>query len=382
MEIYRIRVRLEDSPGQLGRVATALGEWSVNILEFDVLAVDGQSRVDEMLIQPQVPLDVPTLAFVLAEAGCEVTAINSSTAHDLVDPVTRSLRLARTVRAADHGDDDRLAEAVATLVHADIAFVSGPGDTPGPVELDASASGRVVQRTQPVKLLGPAPKPPWVAAVPFEAVGTQRVLVLARHGERFTVTEMARVQAFLALTCEAEEFASVERRRDGTAFQIRALHAADFSPYEQLHERCSPETLHSRYFVASRTVPSSLTRRMVDVGGDHIGIGAFDGSDLVGAAHATPAGRGERAEVALLVQDDEQRRGVGAALLHRLLGELAARDVVGVEAVTRPGSTAMPALFRGAGLTPTVERRDDVLVVTATLGDDVAARSSAVAVAD
>ena len=72
-------------------------------------------------------------------------------------------------------------------------------------------------------------------------------------------------------------------------------------------------------------------------------------------------------EVALLVEDEWQRRGIGAALLRKLVELAVAAGRSSVYAVTRSTNTGMVAVMRELGLPLDYQVEDGTLVVTATL---------------
>ena len=77
---------------------------------------------------------------------------------------------------------------------------------------------------------------------------------------------------------------------------------------------------------------------------------------------------GDETEVALLVEDDWQRRGIGAELLGRLVALAVEAGCESVYAVTQSSNTAMVAAMRGLGLPLDYQIEEGTLVVTARLG--------------
>ncbi len=367
MQLLRMRFEIDDSPGSLGRIATALGELHINILEFDLHSVDDDMRVDEMLIRTAVPLDLPAIAHELHRAGCRMISIGEAAMQDLTDPITRSLRLASAARL--HADRDvGVAEAAEALVRADLSLVMESAANPFPLVDRVRSTGVVQQDRAPCQLLGPAPAAPWCLAVPFPPPDSHKVMVLLRRTERFTHTEIARVQALLLATADDQASApGVEADRHGLL--IRSLTPADVDAYALLHTRCSAETRYNRYFIRSQNVPARILDKLVEEADRHIGLGAFEGTSLVATAHAQLTDDGERAEVAVLVEDARQRSGIGTELIRSLAAALVARHVGGIDAITLPGNPAIPALLAAAGLIPTTIRDDDLVRVSAQVGD-------------
>lgn len=77
---------------------------------------------------------------------------------------------------------------------------------------------------------------------------------------------------------------------------------------------------------------------------------------------------GEETEVALLVEDAWQRRGIGSALLRRLAGLAADSGCDSVYAVTRASNTGTVAAMRTLRLPLEYQIEAGTLVVTARLG--------------
>jgi GNAT superfamily N-acetyltransferase len=76
---------------------------------------------------------------------------------------------------------------------------------------------------------------------------------------------------------------------------------------------------------------------------------------------------GDETEVALLVEDEWQRRGVGAELLGRLVAMAVEAGCESVYAVTQASNTGMVAAMRGLELPLDYQIEEGTLVVTARL---------------
>jgi len=74
---------------------------------------------------------------------------------------------------------------------------------------------------------------------------------------------------------------------------------------------------------------------------------------------------GEETEVALLVEDAWQQRGIGAELLRRLVTMAAETGCESVYAITRASNTGMVAAMRGLGLPLDYQIEEGTLVITA-----------------
>ncbi len=81
---------------------------------------------------------------------------------------------------------------------------------------------------------------------------------------------------------------------------------------------------------------------------------------------------GDETEVALLVEDDWQRRGIGSELLGRLVQLAAEAGCDSVYAVTQSRNTGMVAAMRALGLPLDYQIEEGTLVITARLNASAA----------
>lgn len=194
MRLRRLQIALDDVPGRLGSVAAALGGLGINILDVDVHTVTSGQRVDELLVDLVLPMDLPAVDHAVRSAGGSLLAAEAADPHELRDPVTAALDAVHS--AASSGTTaTAIEDAARFIVRADLAWFSRPA-----VGGDAGVIGRVLEAGSPVqeaaciKRLGRGPA--WSLGVPCALSG---VLVMIRRGPKFTYTETARVQALLRL---------------------------------------------------------------------------------------------------------------------------------------------------------------------------------------
>jgi GNAT superfamily N-acetyltransferase len=76
---------------------------------------------------------------------------------------------------------------------------------------------------------------------------------------------------------------------------------------------------------------------------------------------------GDETEIALLVEDDWQRRGIGAELVGRLVAMAVEAGCESVYAVTQASNTGMVAAMRGLDLPLDYQIEEGTLVITARL---------------
>ncbi|HEY2950262.1 MAG TPA: GNAT family N-acetyltransferase [Micromonosporaceae bacterium] len=138
---------------------------------------------------------------------------------------------------------------------------------------------------------------------------------------------------------------------DGTAVHLRPIRPGDASKIVDLHSRFSERTRYLRYFSPYPRIPERDLQRFVVV--DHHDREAFVaalGDQLIAVGRYERLGPGsDDAEVAFVVEDAHQGRGVGSVLLEHLAA--AARDA-GIQrfvAEVLPANGAMLRVFSDAG---------------------------------
>ncbi|MET9178561.1 GNAT family N-acetyltransferase [Kitasatospora aureofaciens] len=157
---------------------------------------------------------------------------------------------------------------------------------------------------------------------------------------------------------------------DGTGLVLRPAGPADKAAALAMHGRCSPAALRLRYHGPVRDAARYL---------DHL-LDPRHGRSLVAAA---PDGRilalghlmwdDEEAELAVLVEDAWQRRGLGLALLRRLTAAARTAGIGTVYAVTQAANTGLIAAMRRLAAPLDFRTEDGTLVITATLAAGAAA---------
>jgi GNAT superfamily N-acetyltransferase/acetolactate synthase regulatory subunit len=378
MHLWRLRVEVRNEPGQLARVAEVLARAGANIVSLDVHAAGASSVVDDMVVASVAPLDAVTLAGVLAPLDARLVDVCEADAHELVDRTTSALDTA--ARIADGGPDlAALGAAIAQLVRADIGYVRPVGDGLLLPELEARAAAddRPVMGRHPVKVLGAGVVGAWVLAVPTAVDGRPHVAVVVRRAPRFSYTETARVRALLGLSVAVQRSGARDRRtapggrviqlRDGGEVVLRRMRDDDEQGVVRMHRRCSRATTQRRYLSSMRELPPRLLRLLVDVDGrDRIALVAACGSELVGSAHLTGRAGGV-AEVAVIVEDAHQRRGIGIALLQACAREARDRGVRSLTATCLADNDAFPALVAACGFQASQRLDDGVRLLTIPL---------------
>ncbi len=108
-------------------------------------------------------------------------------------------------------------------------------------------------------------------------------------------------------------------------------------------------------------------------GRDHVALAALVGNDIVGLARYDLDPGGLDAEVAVVVEDRQQGRGIGTLLVAELASLASQGDVRQLRAVTHTGDDALPRTFRRAGLAFRSRRQGDATVLECGLPHDLSA---------
>ncbi|MFF5188568.1 GNAT family N-acetyltransferase [Streptomyces sp. NPDC000345] len=344
--LWRMRTTVKDAPGSLAALCTALAGHRVDILSLQTHPL-GEDTVDEFLLRGPGALAAADITRAVARAGGSGTWIERADAHDLVDAPTRVLGLA-TRTALDAAE---LPLALRQLL------------------------GRCTIRSLPARPAGGGRGP---ADVPVEGVLEDTVMRLrAPEGgvitvERpylpFTPTEFARARALVEL--DARLGPRIPRSQDvltlpeGNDITVRRADTGDLEAARAMHERCSARTLGMRYHGPVGDADRYLNHLLSPRFGRTLAVQTPSGR-VVGLGHLL--WDGDETEVALLVEDQWQRRGIGRELLGRLVAMAVEAGCESVYAVTQSSNTGMVAAMRGLGLPLDYQIEEGTLVITARL---------------
>ncbi|MER5914532.1 GNAT family N-acetyltransferase [Streptomyces sp. NPDC001982] len=344
--LWRMRTTVKDEPGTLAALCTALADRRVDILSLQAHPL-AEGTVDEFLLRAPADLAAAEITREISLAGGSSTWIERADAHDLVDAPTRILGLAARTAL----DTAELPLALRQLL------------------------GRCTIRSLPAASVGGGRGP---EAVPVEGALEDTVLRLrAPEGgvitvERpylpFTPAEFARARALVELDTRLGP--RIPRSQDvltlpeGNAIAVRRADTNDVEAAKAMHERCSARTLGMRYHGPVGDVDRYLNHLLSPRFGRTLAVQTASGR-IVGLGHLL--WDGDETEVALLVEDEWQRRGIGAELLCRLVAMAVEAGCESVYAVTQASNTGMVAAMRGLGLPLDYQIEEGTLVITARL---------------
>lgn len=342
--LWRMRTTVRDEPGSLAALCTALAARRVDILSLQTHPLS-KGTVDEFLLRAPGSLAPGELTRVVAGAGGTHSWLERADAHDLVDAPTRMLGLATRTAL----DSSELPLALRQLL------------------------GRCTIHSVPARSLTGQPL---AEQVPAEGVLEEHVmkfrdpsggsLTIERPQLPFTPTEFARVRTLVELDARLGQ--RVPRRRDvltlpeGNEITVRRADTSDLAAAREMHDRCSPRTLGLRYHGPVGDADRYLGHLLSPRFGRTLAVETAS-RRLVALGHLL--WDGDETEVALLVEDEWQQRGIGAELLRRLVAMAAEAGCESVYAITQASNTGMVAAMRGLGLPLDYQIEEGTLVITA-----------------
>ncbi|WP_055587649.1 GNAT family N-acetyltransferase [Streptacidiphilus griseoplanus] len=339
--LWRIRTTVADSPGSLAAVCAALARLEVNIISLQTHPLS-TGTVDEFLVRAPSGVPRPALAGALAAAGGRDTWIDRADTHDLVDVPTTILGLA-TRTALDASElPVALRQLFGSCTIRSLPAATGPARPAGFPALD----GDVMRLQDP----------------------SGGLIEVSRPHLPFTPTEFARARALVELDAvlgpRVPDHRDVVTLAAGNEITVRRAGPDDHRAALELHHRCSPETLRRRYHGPVDDADRYLGHLLEPRHGQTLTVELADGR-LAALAHLM--WDGDSAEVAMLVEDAWQRRGLGLELLRRLAALAAEAGVDTVYAVTQASNSAMVAVMRRLEVPLDYQVEDGTLVVTAHL---------------
>ena len=153
------------------------------------------------------------------------------------------------------------------------------------------------------------------------------------------------------VACDVLNFVREIRLREGSLLRLRKLRIADRERLRAFYSRCSEEAIRYRFMSSIKAPSESLLNYLSDVDGyQHVALivtsGLGDSEAIVAEGrYAVLQQETGTADIAFIVLDEMQRRGIATLLLHRL-SDIASRN--GVEcfsAVVLADNRAMLSLI-------------------------------------
>jgi GNAT superfamily N-acetyltransferase len=325
MALWRIRATVDDRPGYLSVLTASLALRSVNILAVQVHTTEN-GAVDDFLVDAPDRMTEQELHAAVAKGRGRDAFVTRAEAQGLADQPTRALGLAGRLAH----DPDSLGEALVTLLDA--------------AQASWRPEGTVVLHgydEQRMTLTDPAG-------------GSYEVV---RPAPAFTPAEYARAQALVEVGAALLR-RSAERTTlllpDGAELLIRAAGDDDAPGIRRLHLRGAART-GSQDCLGGVQVPTSARLRHLLEPAAGVTLLALHADPARGEERVVATARllveGDQGEIALLVDEPWQRRGIGTALLRRLLAAAGRMNVAAVRARTGAENVAMLRTLRRFGVT-------------------------------
>ncbi|MFE8992174.1 GNAT family N-acetyltransferase [Streptomyces collinus] len=347
--LWRMRTTVQDEPGSLAVLCAALAGQRVDILSLQTHPL-AEGTVDEFLLRGPAALPASAITTAVESAGGADTWIERADAHDLVDAPTRILGLAARTALDAAELPLALRQLLGRCTIRSQPAPAGGGRAPGGRPVEGALDDTVMRLRAP----------------------EGGVITVERPYLPFTPTEFARARALVEL--DARLGPRLPHGRDvltlaeGSDITVRRADTRDLEAARAMHERCSARTLKLRYHGPVGDADRYLNHLLSPRYGRTLAVQTASGR-VVGLGHLL--WDGDETEVALIVEDTWQRRGVGAELLSRLVALAVEAGCSSVYAVTQASNTGMVAAMRGLGLPLDYQVEEGTLVITARLGEAV-----------
>ena len=139
---------------------------------------------------------------------------------------------------------------------------------------------------------------------------------------------------------------------------VRPVQPEDADRVRRLFTRLSPESIYRRFFTLFPAPPANVVRHLTALDhSDHEALAVLDGDEIVAlASWDRPTHAAAEAEIAVLIEDAWQHKGLGRALVRMLTAEAARRGIGVINA------TVLADNYPARHLATTVARPDHVLM--------------------
>lgn len=200
---FTLRIALDDRPGSLAAIATALGSIGANIVELDVLERSLDHAIDQLVVPAPGRTGPEVRAAVAGVPGATVEILRPTRRHAGLPPLGLAVRLAR----AD-ADDVLRTLADGAVVTFEATWAAVVRDRRPQVEVLAGSAGTpslvgVETPWLPLRDVRRIPQGPWtpagwlradeplsLAAAPLRSSG-EALVVCRPYGPRFAQRELA-----------------------------------------------------------------------------------------------------------------------------------------------------------------------------------------------
>jgi GNAT superfamily N-acetyltransferase len=156
---------------------------------------------------------------------------------------------------------------------------------------------------------------------------------------------------------------------DGTVVHIRPIRPDHDEALRAFHSRLSTESIVLRFFGPHPRLSDAEVARFTTVDGvDRMALVAEQGSEIVAVARYDRPPGSDEAEVAFVVDDAFQGRGLGTILLQHVAAAARSQGIRRLVADTLSENFRMLHVFRDAGFPRTFTRASEVMRVVMDIG--------------
>jgi acyl-CoA hydrolase/RimJ/RimL family protein N-acetyltransferase len=180
---------------------------------------------------------------------------------------------------------------------------------------------------------------------------------------KYVRQEMADVEGKIIIG--QKEFRATHVLDDGTEITARPIHPTDQPLMKDLFYTLSEEAVYYRFFTHLKRIPQKEIQQFVYIDHRHdeaivVTVPAPHGEEIIGVGRYYLDTKTNRAEVAFVVGDEWQGRGIGKFLLATLTRIAKRNGIRGFTAEVLAENKAMQAVFNRSGLKVSSELRDRV----------------------
>ncbi|MCD0451865.1 GNAT family N-acetyltransferase [Actinocorallia sp. API 0066] len=155
---------------------------------------------------------------------------------------------------------------------------------------------------------------------------------------------------------------------DGGTAHLRPIRAGDAELLRAFYSRVSAESIYYRFFSPRPHLSDKEIRHFTTVDySDRVALIATIGQQMVGVVRYDRTKDPGQAEVAFLVEDAHQGRGIGSVLLEHLAAAARERGVARFEANVLPDNRKMSKVFKEAGYAAVQRFEDGIIQLTLDL---------------
>ena len=170
---------------------------------------------------------------------------------------------------------------------------------------------------------------------------------------------------------KVEKYSAIEVLRDGCRVEIRALRPDDRAGMLHAVGRASAQSLYRRFFGLKRSFTDEEAAFFVNIDFvNHVALVALidegERSVIAGGGRYIVVQPGQ-AEVAFVVVDEYQGRGIGRALMRHLTSIARAAGLQTLIAEVLPQNTPMLQLFKTSGFELSTKREGPITHITISL---------------